>query len=1189
MARKQQGDRAAQLPISSITLADGTEVGVAEGVEKAQDATTNLEFIDETVADLDLVTDTAIEQELAVPEWIQDGSADAGFEAAQIAWDQSEFAKDLAEQLETELGEAQADLVQALADAAEALDEAGLARSEAATAVSDASQAVTDAAQAISDALAAANAAAAADGKAVAAQSAAGTAQSAADQAALDAAAAAGIAAGKGKVIIQAGAPATADRLPQNLWIDTTGGANTPKRWDGSAWEPVTDKTALDAAAAAVTAQDRADDAFDEAVAAANAAGAAQLTADGKNRVWYQGTAPAGSGHKTDDVWFNTSQGNRMARWNGTSWVVMEFASAALANSAVTAIKLADEAVTQAKIANGAVGTDELASAVKTTIQNAQDTANNAQSAAGAAQTAAGNAQTTANNAASAAADAAGLAGGKADVLIQSTAPVAAMRKATTLWIDTTGGANTPKRWTTGSTWVAVTDKAATDAANAAAGAQSTANSAHSLATAAQSAASAAQNAADSAAGAAAAAQTTANGRARVVRSTSAASSPGDYKAGDQWWRYSGAEVTGFWLHSGSAWVAQTLDSEIIAHLDAGKITTGYLAAARINANTITGTHIAGATVTAANMVAGTITAASGIIANAAIGSAQIADLAVTAAKIANATITNAEIANGTIQNAKIANLDAAKITTGTLNAARIAANSISTSKLLITSTENLIENGSFEYPDLAGWTNKHSQVSQTTEQARTGTSSLKLTTTTTAYAGLTQEVPFAVAGSGVGDEQYRISAWVYLASGTSANQDITFDFQHGTGPSGTGSTQTNIATIPAGVAAGTWVNVTGIWTVPATAKYARLRIVPRATTAGKIYYVDDVAVYKMATSELIVDGAVLADKIASNAVTAVKIAANAVTAVKIAANAVTAEKINAGAVTTVKLDALAVTAEKLAANAVVADKIAANAITTAKLAATAIDGMTITGALIRTAASGQRVQLDVNGLRTFNSGGTETARLASDGTGIRLTGPLRSWAGGNGDERATLHSGGLSFDNPSGLDTITLNRAGLFSSGGGKALQLENTSAGAGSNIELYVAGNNRIGLHGNTDLYGRLTKSESVRTLWTGAVFLHGTQTISFTENLHDQENGLIFRWSKYSGTAPQDLDFIDTYVDKKWQQAFGNALRKALLHTGGSVSGQYGVKEFRFTSATTVQGVTGNTAGTSNEFVLRQILSW
>ena len=80
----------------------------------------------------------------------------------------------------------------------------------------------------------------------------AGTAQAAA-QAAADAAGA------KGKVLYQSAVPAAADRLAQNLWIDTTGNANTPKRWNGSAWVAVTDKAATDAAAAAAAARTVAD------------------------------------------------------------------------------------------------------------------------------------------------------------------------------------------------------------------------------------------------------------------------------------------------------------------------------------------------------------------------------------------------------------------------------------------------------------------------------------------------------------------------------------------------------------------------------------------------------------------------------------------------------------------------------------------------------------------------------------------------------------------------------------------------------------------------------------------------------------------------------------------------------------------------------------------------------------------
>ncbi len=74
--------------------------------------------------------------------------------------------------------------------------------------------------------------------------------------AAADAAqAASNLAGGKGEVIYGSTAPAVAKRLEQNLWIDTTDNANTPKRWIGNTWVAVTDKAATDAAAAAEAAR----------------------------------------------------------------------------------------------------------------------------------------------------------------------------------------------------------------------------------------------------------------------------------------------------------------------------------------------------------------------------------------------------------------------------------------------------------------------------------------------------------------------------------------------------------------------------------------------------------------------------------------------------------------------------------------------------------------------------------------------------------------------------------------------------------------------------------------------------------------------------------------------------------------------------------------------------------------------
>lgn len=187
--------------------------------------------------------------------------------------------------------------------------------------------------------------------------------------------------------------------------------------------------------------------------------------------------------------------------------------------------------------------------------------------------------------------------------------------------------------------FTAQVNQASSDAAaasTAASNAQTTANNAATTAAAAQ-------TTANNASTAAAAAQTTASGKNAVTYSTSAASGAPS-KDGDIWWRVdatSGA-VTGWWVGSGGAWVSQTLSATVIPNLDAGKITTGYLAAARIQAGTITGAMIAATTITAGNIAANTITA--GQIAASTITSAQIAANTIQAGDIAANTITAAQL-----------------------------------------------------------------------------------------------------------------------------------------------------------------------------------------------------------------------------------------------------------------------------------------------------------------------------------------------------------------------------------------------------------------------------------------------------------------------------------------------------------------------------------------------------------------
>ena len=310
--------------------------------------------------------------------------------------------------------------------------------------------------------------------------------------------AASALAGGKGKVIVQNAAPAAADRSPQNLWIDTTNSANTPKRWNGSAWVAVTDKVATDAAAAAASALSQVATKAEAAAlnslttrvtqteqgittqgesitgltnsltvtnsnvtAAQAAADAANTLAGGKGKVLVQSTIPVVADRLAQNLWIDTTgNANTPKRWNGTAWVavtdkVATDAAAAAASALSQVAAKADAAAVNSlttRVSQTETGLATQGQAI-TGLTNNLTTAN-------------GNV-TAAQQAAQAASD---KAGAKGEVIYGTSQPAADKRLAQNLWIDTTGNTNTPKRWS-GSAWVAVTDKVATDAAAAAASA----------------------------------------------------------------------------------------------------------------------------------------------------------------------------------------------------------------------------------------------------------------------------------------------------------------------------------------------------------------------------------------------------------------------------------------------------------------------------------------------------------------------------------------------------------------------------------------------------------------------------------------------------------------------------------------------------------------------------------------------
>ena len=212
----------------------------------------------------------------------------------------------------------------------------------------------------------------------------------AASKASQDAAAAAGLAKGKSTVLVQDERPSTDYENAQTLWIDTTGGANTPKRW-GRLPEVTVAGLAkmLVSAAAARTVSDLASGTSamgwvnvidSKAVEAAMAAALAQQTADGKNRVQYSMGEPSGD-HAQGDMWWVLDDMGHVVHinmWTGAQWVPYKLVVDELAvPSSVGTVSIKDGAISgdkmqvnsvQAKhITSGAITADKVAAGAITT------------------------------------------------------------------------------------------------------------------------------------------------------------------------------------------------------------------------------------------------------------------------------------------------------------------------------------------------------------------------------------------------------------------------------------------------------------------------------------------------------------------------------------------------------------------------------------------------------------------------------------------------------------------------------------------------------------------------------------------------------------------------------------------------------------------------------------------------------
>lgn len=501
--------------------------------------------------------------------------------------------------------------------------------------------------------------------------------------------------------------------------------------WDGSAWNHMgyadVERNADEIAQAKSDIADNAAKSTDAKKAAENAAAAA------KNA---QGTADTANGAaKTAQ---DTANAATAAAKSATATAGQAKSAADAAQTAAeSAKKTAGNAETLANTANAsanaaksdAASAKSDASTAKTDAAHAQATASNASSVATQAKATADSAAQSATDAANAAqkantaaAAAAGVANGKADVLIQSTAPATSMRKASTLWIDTTNGANTPKRWN-GSAWVAVTDKAATDAANAAVKANDAAKTAQSTADKAQTTAANAASQANQAQAAAKKAQTTADGKNLIYRGPDEPAHDG-LKPGDMWWRtqkywtrWKGeknnspsmlADFYTYWTGApnNSPSVLVPLSDRVVEVLTwdgtrfepfdlvannilaAGTVAAKHLAvdsvtAEKVKANAITVDKLAANSVTTEKLVADAVTA--GKLAAGSVQARNIVALAITADKLAANSVTTSKLKvteDMTVALLNAHKIQAGDIVSGAVTTDKLAANAVNADKL---------------------------------------------------------------------------------------------------------------------------------------------------------------------------------------------------------------------------------------------------------------------------------------------------------------------------------------------------------------------------------------------------------------------------------------------------------------------------------------------------------------------------
>jgi|GEM_PF-5120800 len=419
-----------------------------------------------------------------------------------------------------------------------------------------------------------------------------------------------------------------------------------------------------------------------------------------------------------------------------------------------------------------------------------------------------------------------------------------------------------------------------------------------------------------------------------------------------------------------------------------------------------------------------------------------IQDATISGDRLVNATITATQIANATITAAQIANatITGANIASATITGSNIASATIAGSNLV---------SGTITATQIAAGTITANEIANAT-----------------------------ITGAKIGAGQITGSN---IAGGTITASNIT---------SGTiTATQIQALTITASEIAN--LTITAAQIANATITGANIA---NATIAGSNISAATITSSNIAggtiTGSNIASGTITGSNISNATITNSLLVDATITGAKIAGATITGSNIAATTITASNIAAGTITATQIASGTITATQIASGTITATQLSATAIDSMTITGATIRTASSGARVEMNTTKIFGYDgsaniweidSGGMRVLVGATMAVAKAFT--LKSGSntigGVYGSDNAGAHTVQLSADSIAAADS-NLNLFSDAPAGKSSSVSLDSLSAGV-SNFSIGVS-ETGIGLSGKTFV----NETENANAA-TGSITIH------------------------------------------------------------------------------------------------------